>query len=103
MKELYMNSSSSDKASNMEFLQQYEFDELSSINVIPQSINTWPISSYEFNKLKTIIYTSMITLLALSYSNKCVLEQNVSMLKLDIMLNTFIYHRLLNQTISSLI
>lgn len=60
MKEIYMNSSSSDKASNIEFLQQYEFDELSSINVISQSINTWPISPYEFNKLQKIIYTSMI-------------------------------------------
>jgi hypothetical protein len=56
----------------MEFLQQYEFDELSSINVIPQSINTWPISPYEFNKLKTIIDTSMI---AKFYSHKHILEQ----------------------------
>lgn len=61
----------------MEFLQQYEFDELSSINVIPQSINMWPISPYEFNKLKTIIYTSMITTF---FSHKYILEQYVSYL-----------------------
>lgn len=43
----------------IEFLQQHEFDEISSINVIPQSINTWPIDTFEFNKFKKLILTSM--------------------------------------------
>lgn len=59
MKETYTNTTDKYKISVLEFLQQYEFDEISSMNVIPQSINTWPITQYEFNILKKIIFTSV--------------------------------------------
>jgi len=58
MTDIYTKSSKINKNTILEFLQQYEFDEISSLNVIPQSINTWPITTYEFNKFKKIILTS---------------------------------------------
>jgi len=58
MKDIYSNSSKSN-----EFLEQYQFDEVCSINAIPQSLNTWPLSTYEFNKLKDNVDTSICTLL----------------------------------------
>ncbi|VVC27297.1 Piezo non-specific cation channel, R-Ras-binding domain,Piezo domain [Cinara cedri] len=57
MKEVYMSTLSNNWLSSMEFLQQYEFDEISSINLIPQSINTWPITFYEFTKLNKMVST----------------------------------------------
>jgi len=55
MKKIYSSS-----LKNKQFLDQYQFDEVSSINVIPMSLNTWPLSTYEFNKLKKIIESGMI-------------------------------------------
>jgi len=58
MNDIYDKSSKINKVNIREFSKQYEFDEISSINVIPQSINTWPISAYEFKKFQKIIHTS---------------------------------------------
>jgi len=55
MKDIYDTSSKIHKINIREFSEQYEFDEISSMNVIPQAINTWPITAYEFNKFKKII------------------------------------------------
>jgi len=58
MKDIYDKSSKINHVDIPEFSNQYVFDEISSINVMPQAINTWPITSYEFNKFKKIIFTS---------------------------------------------
>jgi len=58
MKDIYDRSSKINKVDIPDFSEQYEFDEISSINVIPQAINTWPITAYEFNKFQKIILTS---------------------------------------------
>ncbi|XP_060844751.1 piezo-type mechanosensitive ion channel component-like isoform X2 [Rhopalosiphum padi] len=58
IKQIYLNSSKEDRDSISDFLNQYEYDEISSMNVMPQSINTRPITTYEFNKFKKIILTS---------------------------------------------
>jgi len=58
MKDIYDKSSKINHVDTPKFSKQYEFDEISSINVIPQAINTWPITTYGFNKFKKIILTS---------------------------------------------
>ncbi|KAE9525194.1 hypothetical protein AGLY_014438, partial [Aphis glycines] len=58
IKDIYLNCSNINRNSISEFLLQYEYDEISSMNVIPQSINSRPITTYEFNKFKKIILTS---------------------------------------------
>lgn len=55
MKDIYDKSSKIHKVNIREFSEEYEFDEISSMNAMPQAINTWPITAYEFNKFKKII------------------------------------------------
>lgn len=40
------------------FLREHVFDEISSVNAIPQSITSWPFAAYDFEKLVKLIYTS---------------------------------------------
>eukprot|EP00102_Acyrthosiphon_pisum_P024176 XP_016661386.1 PREDICTED: piezo-type mechanosensitive ion channel component 2-like [Acyrthosiphon pisum] len=67
MKDIYDKSSKINHVDTPEF-SKYEFDEISSINVIPQAINTWPITAYEFNKFKKIILTSFSIKIAVEWA-----------------------------------
>lgn len=57
--EVSTNISSRATVSSKQFLGQHEFDEISAVKAIPQSINTYPFTPYVFSKFKKIILASM--------------------------------------------
>lgn len=55
---LHTNVSTSVLSASKRVLREYVFDEISSVNAIPQSITSWPFTAYAFDKLVKLIYTS---------------------------------------------
>ncbi|XP_022161046.1 uncharacterized protein LOC111027132 [Myzus persicae] len=102
MNDIYDESSKINEVNIREFSEQYEFDEISSINVIPQSINTWPITAYEFKKFQKLIHTSSSIKISVEWALTHHDGVKISRGKNTVMMETYV-HSIFTECLKALI